>query len=89
MNYREKVAWLIFGSMVIAYSLYFGLIAAGHPAGREMFPMLWLFGTIAGAQALVIIAGYAALTLTTPRNERARPDERDRAIGLAPPPPIM
>jgi uncharacterized membrane protein len=45
-----------------------------------MFPMLWLFGTIAGTQALVVIAGYIALTMTTPKAERKRPDERDRAI---------
>lgn len=80
MTYREKVTWLIFASMVIAYSLYFGLILAGHAAGREMFPMLWLFGSIAATQALVVLASYALLTIRTAKAERARPDERDRAI---------
>ena len=81
MTYREKATWLIFASMVIAYTLYFGLILAGHPAGRQMFPMLWLFGSIAATQALVVVLGYAILAMRTPRAERARPDERDRAIG--------
>ncbi|HMQ19753.1 MAG TPA: hypothetical protein PKC77_11425 [Sphingopyxis sp.] len=81
MPYREKIAWLTLGSMIVAYSLYFGLILAGHPAGREMFPMLWLFGSIAATQALVVIAGHIVLATTTPRAERRRRDERDRAIG--------
>ena len=80
MNFREKTAWLTLASMTIAYTIYFGLIIAGHPAGREMFPMLWLFGSIAAVQAVVVIAGHIALAMTTPKAERKRPDERDRAI---------
>lgn len=80
MAYREKAAWLVFISMVAAYTIYFGLLLYGHPAGREMFPMLWLFGSIAAAQALVVIIGYVVLAMTTPKAERGRPDERDRAI---------
>ena len=34
MNFREKSAWLNVFAMLAAYSLYFGLIIAGHPAGR-------------------------------------------------------
>lgn len=80
MAYREKVAWLIFVSMVAAYALYFGLIIAGHPAGQEMFAMLWLFGSIAATQALVVIAGYLYLMMKTPKAERQSADERDHAI---------
>lgn len=80
MTYREKTVWLTFVAMLVAYSLYFGLLLAGHPAGREVFPMLWLFGGIAGTQALVVIVGYIVLTMTTPKAERPRADERDRAI---------
>lgn len=80
MTYREKTTWLIVVSMAVAYTLYFGLIIGGHPAGREMFPMLWLFGGVAATQALVVIAGHAVLAMTTPKAERRRPDERDRAI---------
>lgn len=80
MNYQEKAAWLNLGCMLVAYTLYFGLVIGGHPAGREMFPMLWLFGSIAATQALVVIAGTVALILSTPKADRKKPDERDRAI---------
>lgn len=80
MTYREKTVWLTFVAMIIAYTLYFGFVLSGHPAGREIFPMLWLFGSIAGTQAVVVIIGYIILTLTTPKAERQRPDERDSAI---------
>lgn len=80
MTFREQTAWLTLASMIVAYSLYFGLILAGHPAGRELFPMLWLFGSIAATQAVVVIAGTVILALRSPKSERARGDERDRAI---------
>jgi uncharacterized membrane protein len=81
MTFREKAAWLNLACMLVAYSLYFGLVIAGHPAGREMFPMLWLFGSIAATQAVVVIAGTLGLLLATPQADRRPPDERDRAIG--------
>ena len=61
MTYTEKKAWLMLVAMVLAYSLYFGLILAGHPAGSDRFAMLWLFGTIAATQAIVVIVGYLLL----------------------------
>lgn len=81
MAFREKTAWLTLISMLVAYTLYFGLIAGGHPAGYELFAMLWLFGAISLTQLVVVIAGSLYLTARTPKEERARPDERDRAIG--------
>lgn len=80
MNFREKSAWLNVTAMLAAYTLYFGLILAGHPAGREVFPMLWLFGTIAVAHALIVIIGTIILSAQAPKSERGRADERDRAI---------
>lgn len=80
MHYREKTAWLTLGSMIIAYALYFGLIIAGHPAGREVFPMLWLFGFIAGAQALFVIVVSISFAVSAPKEAQQRADERDRAI---------
>lgn len=80
MNFREKTAWLNVIAMVAAYSLYFGLLLFGHPAGREVFPMLWLFGSIAVAHALTVIVGTVILSALAPKSERARADERDRAI---------
>ena len=80
MNFREQTAWLNVIAMVAAYSLYFGLLLFGHPAGREVFPMLWLFGSIAVAHALTVIVGTVILSALAPKSERARADERDRAI---------
>ena len=80
MNFREKTAWLNVIAMVAAYSLYFGLLLFGHPAGREVFPMLWLFGSIAVAHAVTVIVGTVILSSQAPKSERARADERDRAI---------
>jgi uncharacterized membrane protein len=80
MNYREKTAWLNVIAMTAAYILYFGLLLSGHPAGREVLPMLWLFGSIAVAHAVIVIVGTLILSVQAPKSERARADERDRAI---------
>ena len=80
MAFREKTAWLVLVSMLITYAIYFGLIAAGHPAGRSMFPMLWLFGSLTIAQVIVIIIGTSVLAARSPDEAMAPPDERDRAI---------
>lgn len=80
MTYKEKASWLMLVAMVLAYSLYFGLIIAGHPAGKSLFAMLWLFGTIAATQAVVVIIGCIWLAIEARKLPRARIDERDRAI---------
>lgn len=80
MNFREKTAWLNVIAMVAAYTVYFGLLLSGHPAGREVFPMLWLFGSIAIAHAITVIVGTIILSVQAPKSERVRADERDRAI---------
>lgn len=80
MTYREKTSWLTLITMLIAYSLYFGLIIAGHPAGSERFAMLWLFGAIAATQGVVVIIGYIYFAIEVRKSPRARIDERDRAI---------
>ncbi|MDP3783452.1 MAG: hypothetical protein Q8Q79_11085 [Sphingopyxis sp.] len=80
MTYKEKASWLMLVAMVLANSLYFGLIIAGHPAGTSLFAMLWLFGTIAATQAVVVIIGCIWLAIEARKLPRARIDERDRAI---------
>ena len=80
MTYKEKTSWLMLVAMVLAYSLYFGLVIAGHPAGKSLFAMLWLFGTIAATQAVVVIIGCIWLAIEARKLPRARIDERDRAI---------
>lgn len=80
MTYKEKSSWLILVTMVLAYSLYFGLIIAGHPAGQSLFPMLWLFGPIAATQGIVVMIGSIYLAVQARKSPRASVDERDRAI---------
>lgn len=80
MTFREKTAWLNVIAMLAAYTVYFGLLLSGHPAGREVFPMLWLFGSIAIAHAATVVVGTVILSAQAPKSERARADERDRAI---------
>ena len=80
MTYKEKTSWLMLVAMVLAYSLYFGLVIAGHPAGKSLFAMLWLFGTIAATQAVVVIIGCIWLAIEARKLPRARIDERDRTI---------
>lgn len=80
MTYTEKKAWLTLVAMLLAYSLYFGLILAGHPAGSDRFAMLWLFGTIAATQAVVVIVGHIWLAIAARKQPQSRIDERDRAI---------
>lgn len=80
MTYKEKAAWLTLVAMVLAYSLYFGLILAGHPAGRSLFAMLWLFGSISATQAVAVIIGSDYLAVQARKLPRARIDERDQAI---------
>lgn len=80
MNFREKTAWLNVVAMAAAYTVYFGLLLSGHPAGRDLFPMLWLFGSIAIAHAIIVFVGTIILSAQAPKSERSRADERDRAI---------
>lgn len=75
MSYREKMAWLTFVCMALAYTLYFGLIATRPPG--TMIDILILFGSISGTQALVVIAGSIWITM---RAEQRGADERDKAI---------
>lgn len=80
MTYKEKSSWLMLVAMLLAYSLYFGLVIAGHPASTSLTAMLWLFGTIASTQAVVVIIGSIYLAIEARKSPRARIDERDRAI---------
>lgn len=79
MAYREKTAWLALTCMVIAYGLYFPLIAL-RATPPTMFDILWLFGPIAGTQGLAVLIGSIVIALASGREARVPADERDRAI---------
>ena len=79
MAYREKTAWLTLVCMVIAYTIYFGLILSrATPPG--LMDIIWTFGAVAGIQAIVVIVLSIALALRQSGEARIPADERDRAI---------
>jgi len=78
MAYREKTAWLTLACMVVAYGIYFPLMAL-RETPPTLFDILWNFGVIAGTQAVAVIIGYIVLALLAGPDGR-RADERDRAI---------
>ena len=84
MAFREKIAWLSLGSMLVAYTIYFSLLAhsfdPGLPAGPRPMQMLALFGGVTIVQAIFVAIVSAVLGIRAGREARARPDERDRAI---------
>ena len=84
MAFKEKLAWVTLGSMLIAYSIYFLLLALYYdpslPAARRTLQMLMLFGGVTIAQAVVVAIVSAVLGVQARREAQAKPDERDRAI---------
>jgi len=79
MAYREKVAWLTLACMVVAYTVYFGLVLTGH-VGPRLLDIVWTFGIVASIQAVVVIIGNIVLAVQSGAKDRARADERDRTI---------
>ena len=81
MAFREKIAWLTLGTMLAAYGLYFGVIGPAARFGEDrLVDIIWSFGLVAAAHAIVMIAGAIALALSARREANAPLDERDKAI---------
>ena len=78
MAYREKLAWLTLGAMLVAYSIYFAWLAAHREP--TLLGMLLPFGIIAGLQAIVVAVASAVLSIRARRDGQGKADERDRAI---------
>lgn len=78
MAYREKTAWLTLICMIVAYGIYFPLMAL-REVPPTLLDILWSFGTIAALQAVAVIIGHVVLAIQTDASAR-RADERDRAI---------
>lgn len=81
MAFREKIAWLTLGTMLVAYGVYFGIVgpAARFGEGR-MIDILWSFGLIAAAHAVAMIVGAIIIAILSKKEASAPADERDRAI---------
>jgi uncharacterized BrkB/YihY/UPF0761 family membrane protein len=81
MAFREKIAWLTLGTMLIAYAAYFGVVGPAVDFGeRRMLDIVWSFGLVAVAHAVMMIIGVILIAVTATREAAARSDERDRAI---------
>ncbi len=81
MAFREKIAWLTLGTMLAAYGLYFGVIGPAARFGEErLADIIWSFGLVAAAHAVVMIAGAIAIAVSATREANAPLDERDKAI---------
>lgn len=81
MAFREKIAWLTLVTMIVAYSVYFGIAGPSVGFGRDrMLDIVWTFGPVAAVHALVMIVGSIAVAVTAAREANAPSDERDRAI---------
>ncbi len=81
MAFREKMALLTLGTMLIAYGVYFGLVGPAADFGRNrLIDVIWSFGAVAVAHAAAMIVGSIAIAVTATKEAQARADERDRAI---------
>jgi hypothetical protein len=81
MAFREKMAWLTLGTMLVAYGVYFGLVGPAAGFGRhDLLDVVWSFGPVALAHAAAMAIGSIAIVLTSTKEARAPADERDRAI---------
>ena len=81
MAFREKIAWLTLGTMLVAYTVYFTVVgpAAGFGEAR-MVDIIWSFGLVAAAQAVAMVVGAIAIAVTATKEASTPADERDRAI---------
>jgi uncharacterized BrkB/YihY/UPF0761 family membrane protein len=81
MAFREKIAWLTLATMLVAYLVYFGFVGPAVGFGeRRMLDIVWSFGAVAVAHAIVVIVGAIFIAVTARKEGQARADERDRAI---------
>lgn len=81
MAFREKIAWLTLGTMLVAYGVYFGVVGPSVDFGaRRMLDIVWTFGLVATAHAVAMIVGSIVIAVMATKEASARADERDRAI---------
>ncbi|HEY0116586.1 MAG TPA: hypothetical protein VGB54_12790 [Allosphingosinicella sp.] len=81
MAFREKIAWLTLGTMLVAYGVYFGIVGPAAGFGEErMLDIVWSFGPVAAAHGVAMIVGAILIAVTATKEASGRADERDRAI---------
>jgi hypothetical protein len=81
MAFREKIAWLTLGAMLVAYGVYFSLLAMAAQGGEPpLLRMLGLFAAVTVGQVVFVIIASVVLATQSRGEAQAPPDERDRAI---------
>src|SRR3546814_4210023 len=86
MAFREKLAWVTLGSMLIAYTLYFSLLATvfdpSLPDGPRTVQMLMLLGGVTVVQAIVVAIVSAVLAIRARREAQAKPRSEEHTSEL-------
>lgn len=79
--YREKLAWLGLGAMLVSYAVYFAVAYSGSIEGLPNLRLLAVYAGASFLQLAILGTGWLVLRRTSGKEARARPDEMDRAIG--------
>lgn len=79
MSFREKSAWITLVTVLACFGVYFGAILTGRVSGRGLDTLHLLLSCVAGLVVLQVGLTVVA-AITTPRDGRARRDERERLI---------
>lgn len=83
MAFREKRAWVSLVAWIVPFTAYFALVpAAPAEASGEILRRLGWFAAATLSYGMLLGIGIALIAAHTPRNERGKPDERDRVIEL-------
>jgi hypothetical protein len=78
MTFQEKSRWLMGGSLVVVFGLYFSWVVPG--ATRDVgSDQVWLFSAMVGLLVLLQVLGHALIAI---HDRRVGSDERDHVIGL-------
>jgi len=79
MSFREKSAWITVVTVLLCFGAYFGAIAAGWVHARGLGALYLLAHSVIALVVLQLVLILIAIR-TTPRDGRARHDEREAAI---------
>lgn len=78
MTFTEKSLWLVGGSLVLVFSLYFGWVLRA-PTPDVLPNQIAFFGLVVALLVVLQVAGHALIAI---RDRRVESDERDRLISL-------